>query len=400
VFVGGFTLDGAHAVGGDPERDVVDGVEALLRNNLVRAERIAGGEPRFGMLETIHEYARDRLEARGDGDRVRRLHARCFVPIAEAAERELLGPAQRTWLERLDADLGNLRAALAWATEAGEAETGVAIAAPLWRFWQLRRADREGREWLERLLEVPSVSSATRAVAESRLASLAFVQGDHDTVRRAGESSLPVLRRLGDDERAAGLLGVMATSSLAVGDGVRARALAVSALEVATRTGDPTFESFAVLSLGVVCAWHGELDEAERFVERSVLLASQTGNVRSVANWRRTLGGISLARGDRGRARTLFEESLVLHRTLDDDWGVARAASRLALVLLEERRESEARQLVVESIELCREAGDRPGQTFNLVICAGLAAAGGQAERGPKRSSMRIAERGPSAATW
>jgi hypothetical protein len=130
----------------------------------------------------------------------------------------------------------------------------------------------------------------------------------------------------------------MATSSLAVGDGERARALAESALEVATRTGDPTFESFAVLSLGVVCAWHGELDEAERFVERSVLLASQTGNVRSVANWRRTLGGISLARGDRGRARTLFEESLVLHRTLDDDWGVARAASRLALVLLEERR--------------------------------------------------------------
>jgi hypothetical protein len=173
----------------------------------------------------------------------------------------------------------------------------------------------------------------------------------------------------------------MATSSLAVGDGERARALAESALEVATRTGDPTFESFAVLSLGVVCAWHGELDEAERFVERSVLLARQTGNVRSVANWRRTLGGISLARGDRGRARTLFEESLVLHRTLDDDWGVARAASRLALVLLEERRESEARQLVVESIELCREAGDRPGQTFNLEICAGLAAAGGQAER-------------------
>jgi tetratricopeptide (TPR) repeat protein len=342
---------------------------------------MAGGEPRFGMLETIHAYARDRLEARGDGDRVRRLHASFFAPIAEAAEQELLGPQQRTWLERLDADLGNLRAALAWAIEAGEPETGVRIAAPLWRFWQLRRADREGREWLERLLEAPSASEATRAVAELRIASLALVQGDHEAVRRLGESTLPVLRRLDDEGGVSSILGVMGVSALAVGDGERARVLAESALEAASRTGDQTFESYASQNLGVVHAWHGELDEAERLVERSVALANQTGNVRSVASWLRTLGGISLARGDRERARALFEESLALHRTLDDRWGVSRSSSRLALVLLDEHRDSEARRLVVESIELCRDAGDRPGQTFNLEICAGLAGLGGHAVR-------------------
>ena len=117
VFVGGFTLDGAKAVAGDLELDVVDGVESLLNNSLLRTEPMAGGEPRFGMLETIREYALERLAERGDGDAVRRRHAGFYLPLAEEAEPALLGPQQLSWLERLDAERDNLRAALTWATE-------------------------------------------------------------------------------------------------------------------------------------------------------------------------------------------------------------------------------------------------------------------------------------------
>ena len=152
VFVGGFTLDGAEAVAGDLELDIVDGVESLLNDNLLRTEPMAGGEPRFGMLGTIREYALERLAERGDVEAVRRRHAGFYAALAEEAEPALLGPQQVSWLERLDAELANIRAALTWATESGEAEVGLRIGAALWRFWQLRGSAAEGRERLERLL--------------------------------------------------------------------------------------------------------------------------------------------------------------------------------------------------------------------------------------------------------
>ena len=139
VFVGGFTLDGAKAIAGDLELDVVAGVESLLNNSLLRTAPMAAGEPRFGMLETIREYALERLAERGDGKAVRRRHAGFYLSLAEEAEPALLGPQQLTWLERLDAERDNLRAALTWATEDGEADVGLRIGAALWRYWQHAR---------------------------------------------------------------------------------------------------------------------------------------------------------------------------------------------------------------------------------------------------------------------
>ena len=152
VFVGGFTLDGAKAIAGDLEHDVVAGVESLLNNSLLRTAPMAAGEPRFGMLETIREYASERLLERGDGRAVRRRHAGFYLALAEEAEPALLGPQQLSWLERLDAERDNLRAALTWATEENEADVGLRMGAALWRYWQLRGSDSEGRERLERLL--------------------------------------------------------------------------------------------------------------------------------------------------------------------------------------------------------------------------------------------------------
>ena len=134
---------------------------------------------------------------------VRRRHAGYYMLLAEQAEPALRGPAQVSWLERLDAELANIRAALAWSTRSREAEAGLRIGAALWRFWQMREPPQEGRECLERLLALGSGSSTQRASAQWAIASTANVQGDHETVRRLLEESLPVHRRLGDDWRVA-----------------------------------------------------------------------------------------------------------------------------------------------------------------------------------------------------
>jgi len=341
---------------------------------------MAGGEPRFGLLETIREYALERLAERGDGPAVRRRHAGFYLPLAEEAEPALLGPQQLRWLRRLDAELDNLRAALTWATEDGEAEVGLRIGAALWRYWQLRGSATEGRERLERLLGRRGGSKLARAMAQAMVASLALVQADHEAVRRFGELSLPVLRGLEDDRTVACVLGVLGTSALAFGDGDRARALTEEGLAVSRRTGDLMTETSARYNVGVVLAWRGELDEAESLVEESVRVARQLEDVRNVASWLTSLGGIAVARGDHARARPLFEESLAIHRTLDDTAGISRSLSRLAYVR-EGRDHDTSRRLIAESVEIELKTGNRPGLVFNLEICAGLAAAEGRHER-------------------
>ena len=410
VFVGGFTLDGARAVAGELELDVIAGLESLLNNSLLRTEPMAGGEPRFGMLETIREYAVERLDERDDRQAVRRRHAGFYLPLAEEAEPALLGPQQLSWLERLDAERDNLRAALTWATEAREGDIGLRTAAALWRYWPLRGFESEGRDRLERLLALRSGSEEARAKALAMTASLAFVMGDHEAVRHYGDASLPVLRRLAEDVRGlpewwlAGTLGVIAQSALALGDFDRARALSDEALEVGRRSGDLMTESYAHSNAGVVLAWRGELDEAERLIEESVRLARQVGNVRSVAHWTRSLGGIAFARDDYAKARRLFEESLALHRTLDDHWGISHSLSSLALAF-ERSDHDTARRLVAESVALELNSGDLPGLVFNFEVCARMAAAESRRERAVRlyacaRSALRGSAGNHPAEVW
>ncbi|MDQ3161631.1 MAG: winged helix-turn-helix domain-containing protein [Actinomycetota bacterium] len=375
VFVGGFTLDGAEAVVGEFELDVVDGVESLLNNNLLRTERMAGGEPRFGMLETIREYALERLTERGDGEVVRRRHAGFYALLAEKAEPELRGPQQLTWVERLDAELANIRAALTWATESGEVESGQRIGAGLWRFWQMRGLLDEGRERLERLLAVGSGSRAARASVEWTVATIAIVQGDHDAVRRFLEASLPVHRKLGDDRRVASSLAVLCASAVATGDADKALALAEEGLAVARRSGDPSMEAMLLFNVGMAHGWRRELEEAESAIEESVRKARQGGNVTSVANWLRALGSISVARCDWEQARAHFEESLDLGRELGQPWCISHSLSNLALVAQETRDYDTARRLLAESIAIEQEGGERLGLAANLEVYGRLAAA-------------------------
>ena len=235
------------------------------------------------MLETIREYALERLAARGDGEAVRRRHAGFYLVLAETAEPGLLGPQQREWLERLDAERDNIRAALDWALDAGEAEVGLRIAAALWRFWQVRNHVQEGRERMEDLLALGSGSPGARAKAQTQIANLSFDHGDLETARRMLEESLPVHRREGDDRMVATTLGLLGTVALLGGDTDTALAVTREALDAARRAGSAYVESACLWQVGVCLAVRGELDEAERTLEEAVDLARKLGDARGVA---------------------------------------------------------------------------------------------------------------------
>ena len=375
VFVGGLTLAAAEHVAEQPDLDILDGAETLFRNNLLTTEHAAGDEPRLGMLETIREFALERLAARGDEHDVRRRHTAYYLILAEEAEPGLLGPQQREWLERLDAELDNIRAALSWALDAGEAEMGLTIGWSLWRFWQLRTHELEARERLEELLALGTGTARTRANAQTMIGSLSFVLGDFETAQRALQESLPLHRRSGDIRMIASTLGILAATS---DDPDAALALSRESLDVARNGDEQYLEGHGLWHVGMALLRVGEIDDAERAFEDAVSIARSYGNLRSVGSWQKSLAGIAIIRGDHARARRLLEDSLAIHRDLDDAWGVSHSLSNLSFLALEAGDAETARTLLSEALAIERESGHQPRLANALEMSARLAAADGQ----------------------
>jgi predicted ATPase/DNA-binding SARP family transcriptional activator len=192
VFAGGWSLEAADAVcspAGSPGLDVLETLNALVLHSLVRRDDTAP-EPRFRMLQTIREFGLERLAASGEEPEIRERHAQFFLTLAEEAAGELSGPGHVAWLDRLTRDHDNLRGALRWSVDADRAETGLLIAAALWRFWQLRDHLAEGEAWLTALLAAPSAAASTpaRAAGTKALASVVYWRG-HPLFRGSGTSA-------------------------------------------------------------------------------------------------------------------------------------------------------------------------------------------------------------------
>ncbi len=203
VFAGGFTLEAAEAVvpaAGDSGIDVLEGVASLVDKSLVRRTERPGDEPRFGMLETVREYARDRLAESGEQTAVQGRHLGWCLALAEAAEPELRSAGQGTWLGRLETEHDNVRAALTWAGEGVEPESralGLRLAASLYTFWFVRSHWAEGREWLEELLGTGGPPSAERAKALFAAGIMALRAGNPAAAAAHHEASLEMARGVG-----------------------------------------------------------------------------------------------------------------------------------------------------------------------------------------------------------
>jgi predicted ATPase/Tfp pilus assembly protein PilF/transcriptional regulator with XRE-family HTH domain len=373
VFVGGCRLEAMAAVcGGGAELvgDLLQWLGALVDQSLVRAEEDADGETRVVLLETIREYGLERLAGSGELEALRERHLDWCLALAEGAEPLLRGSEQGQWLERLDAEHDNLRAALAWARERGAGEQGLRLAGTLWRFWEIRGYLSEGRGWLESMLAAGTGGSApatARARSLNGAGTLAFAQGEYGRAVALHEEALAIRRTLGDTHGIAASLNNLGNVAHVQGEYGRAAALHEESLALKRELGDTRGISASLNNLGNVAHQQGDYGRAAALYEESLALDRSLGDQRGIADSLNNLGGVAYAQGEHGRAVALYEESLALDRELGDQQGIANSLHTLGDVAHQQGDYGRAAALYEESLALFRELGDRWGIAESLI---------------------------------
>ena len=335
VFAGGCTLETAAAVC-DPDGElaigVLDGLASLVDNSLLRQAPDPDGEPRFRMLESVRDYAWDRLLASGQLRTIRRQHAQVFLGLAEDAESELRGLHQTDWRDRLEREMPNLRGALRWSIDGGDLERGMRAAAALWMFWFVRGHLAEGRQWLAALLEVPTAVPVTAARGKALFTAgiLAFYQRDHAAGRRLHEEGLAVQRQLGDRAGIAYALFGLGQDAFSGGDLTAARALHEEALAIRRELGDAWQVALSLANLGNVAEEQAEHALARAVLEESLAIRRRLGDGRGSAATLAVLARVVQGQSDHHLARALYAESLTIARELDDAWSLVHVLAGLA----------------------------------------------------------------------
>ena len=338
------------------------------------------------MLETMQEYARDRLEASGEAEEVRRRHAAYLVALAEAAEPELMGPHQGEWVQRLEAEHANLRAVLTWSREQAAWEVGLRLAGALWRFWERHGHLSEGRRWLEGLLaqagsNLPAGAGTVRAKALRAAAQLAWRQDDYGQAVALGEESLRLYREVGDRAGIAYSLNILATVAWQQGDYARATALFEESLALFRELGDKDGTAWVLINLGVIVGNQGDHGRAAALYREGLALFRELGDNNGMGWALIGLGQSARARGDAWQATVLFKESLAVFRGVEHKPGIGFALNCLGLATCEQGDYGRATALYAESLALCRETGNKYLAAHCLEGLAGVASAQGQPER-------------------
>ncbi|HET9223226.1 MAG TPA: tetratricopeptide repeat protein, partial [Roseiflexaceae bacterium] len=330
VFAGGATLEAAEAVASElrigneefrnglgadqfsalnSDFSILDGLASLVDKSLLRQDEGAGSESRFVMLETIREFALEQLQASGAAETLRQRHAGYFLLLAEQAEPELTGSLQDIWLDRLESEHDNLRAALQWALSREAAEAAMRIAGAIWRFWYTRGYLSEGRRWLESVLALV------------------------DTLPDADDASVVPALPFG----------------LALPPASR--------IEVWAK---------ALTGAGVLAWAQGEYARAHNYYEDALSLFREQGNELGWALTLDKLGTVALHQGDYTRAESLYTQSLALFRRLRHTWGNANALGNLGMVAQLQGDDAQAQRFYMESLALRRKLGDKRGISMML----------------------------------
>ncbi len=315
VFAGGWTLEAAEAVCGK-DLDVLGSLGALVDESLVRRTELDGGELRFSMLETIREFAVARLAAVDAGERenVRRRHAEFFRDLAEEAQPFLTRENQMTWLDTLDHETDNMRAALDWAERAESPEdvrTGMRQGAALWRFWQLRMQLPEGRSKLERLLSLPGAQlrDAARSRALGALGSIAYWQRDYEHVAEPYDEALAIAREVGDARLLSWALYDASFVLLIVNaQPDEGEELLRESLRVA-EASDLYLKGQIWTAIAYSRMFSGDIPHATEALERALALHRETGDSLFVAEGLVGLAGVAFAAGDLDAIRARLDDA-------------------------------------------------------------------------------------------
>jgi predicted ATPase/class 3 adenylate cyclase len=368
VFSGGWTLESAEAVcdSAGLDLDVLDGLTSLVDKSLVRRTDLAEVLPRFSMLETIREFGQEQLEEADDRDLVLRRHADHFLDLALEAEPHLTADDQGEWLDRCDREHPNIRAALRWAIEAGDADRAQESAGALWRFWQQRGHLAEGRRWLEKTLEMASGDGRTpgRAKALTGAGGIAWWQNDRAASEAFYEEALAIQRELGDPGRIAEALYNEAFVVGATDDLESAARLLDESLDLFRSVGDEPGVARALVMLVMRDAVVGDWDRVIGRIEEVVAIWRRVGDRLQLAF---DLVWLAFAYGRVGRrsdAWSVALEAADLFREVDNPTGIALAFFDLAFLATWEGRHEDAIRLAAASESLRERAGGGPPPGF------------------------------------
>jgi predicted ATPase/class 3 adenylate cyclase len=388
VFSSGATLEAMEAVcdaEGDLPTDVFEGASSLLDKSLLRQEEGAGGEPRFVMLETIHEFANARLDGSGEAEAVRRAHAEYFLALAEEAESMLWGAEDAAWLDRLDQEHDNMRAMLSWAISHEEGELALRVGGALWRFWYVEGYHGEGRRWLEAALSKDwgAAAAEARARALEGVGWLASSQGDLDRAQAAAEEGLKLSTEAGlGNVVSADLQNVLGEAvARQRGDYEWAAKLLTESLVLHRKAGDMRGVAWSLANLANVSSDRGNYEQAKKLYEEGLALSRELDGAELLGAFLINLGYESLLEGEPERAIALNEEAAELYRKRGLRDGLQHALANLGWATLLRGDYERAETLHKQSLRVSQDLGDKLIASESLEGLACTAGAQGEAER-------------------
>ena len=360
VFVGSFTLDAAEALCGD---EALEWLARLVDKSMVLFfER--QGEPRYRLLETIRAYADDRLQEQGDAVALHLRHADYWIDLATQAERDLTGPRQAFWLERLDREHDNIRGCLRWLSTHEQPLLLLTLTRWLGRYWYFRSYFREGSQWIQQAIQSNAVPLASADAPDEALdlyarvlfhaGRLARPQGNYTLTDGYFRQSLTLLQRLGDERSCATVLNSLGISALEQGNLQEARAIYTASLHILERLAVQVDLCNPLLNLCQVTMRLGDFAAARAYGERSLALSRALGDRRSMAYALEDLAAVLVEQRDLAGARALLAESLPIQQAvggaitladlhlalanlayLEGDWEQARRSAAESLAVLE-----------------------------------------------------------------
>ncbi len=402
VFAGGCTLEAVEAVCealGDETHKVLDGVASLIDKSLVQQRAQREEEPRLVMLETIREYGLECLESARETETTHQAHAAYYLALAEEAALELQGPQQAAWLEQLELEHDNLRAALGWFLErngdGSSREMALRLGGALWKFWSARGLSSEGRTFLERALAgSEGVAASVRAKALSAAADFALLQSVDDRTEALCQESLVLYRELGDTRGIASSLSMLAWVAERRGNFAAASSLIEESLALNRAVGDKDAIAWSLFSLADNAGLQGEYTRGHALFEESLAIYTELGNKRGIAtSLKESALWLFVAQGDQAIVRARLEESLALFRELGDKDGMAYYYWISGWVALSQGDTVTAHALVEQSLALWQEIGQKWYTALSLGMLGKVAAHRGDlvAARALHEESLAIA---------
>lgn len=400
VFVGGFSLEAARRVCFDDDEEeedrVLDGLGSLVSKSLLRRAETADPEPRFEMLELIREYGWRLVEDGDEAHQLRRRHAEYYLSLAERAERGLSGDEQPLWLDRLEAEHGNMQAVLDWALEWGEIELAVRLGSALWWFLWTRGHLIEMRWRAEQLLARRSLLPASlRANVLVATGWLASVDGDHRRAMDLFQEALAVESSRTGHREIARALRSAAFSFSYQGEYERATELLEEALARARELDSPEDVAAALRGLGKMKVHEEDFDRAEQYFRQALEVGRAHDDRHAIAWALAGLGNVARHRADTEQATRLYGEALQLARELDSKPGIAYLILSLGHVARFEGDLGRARERYNESLLLLRELSNKPRIAIALLGVAGIDVREGEVRRPAFLRGVVEALRGP-----